>query len=318
MTCKDLEPNLPLYIYDELTTEDRAAWEAHFASCPACRGRLEEARRLNEALESVPRRESSPELLVACRQSLDEALDHEQLGWRHLWRSWFPSLSLAPATGAVAVLTLVLFGFGLGWTLRPRADSALGTASSPGANSSFLGADLSNLRISNISNVSPDPRTGEVKITLDAERRVTLEGSLDDPRIRQVLVDAMKGYENPGIRRDTLDALKTQTTDPAVREALLYALRQDSNAGVRLEALNSLATTQCLADTHLALLDRLEHDPNAGVRVAAVEALVAHAETEGLDPDIVAALERLAATDENPSVRVKCLTALQRMRGDEF
>jgi hypothetical protein len=318
MNCKDLEPNLPLYFYGELTAENRAAWDAHFASCAACRARLEEARRLDEVLASARRREPSPELLVVCRQSLEEALDREQLGWRHLWRTWFPSLSLAPATGAVAVLTLVLFGFGLGWTLRPRADSALGTASAPGANSSFLGADLSNLRISNISNVSPDPRTGEVRITLDAERRVTLEGSLDDPRIRQVLVDTMKGYENPGIRRDTLDALKAQTADPAVREAVLYALRQDSNAGVRLEALKSLATAECLADTHTALLDRLEHDPNAGVRVAAVEALVAHAETEGPDPDVETTLERLAATDPNPSVRVKSLTALQRMRGDEF
>lgn len=318
MNCHDLEANLPLYFSDELSAEERAAWDAHVSSCALCRGRLEEMRRLHQVLASPLRREPSPQLLARCRLSLDEALEREQLGWRHLIRSWFPSPGFAPATGALAVLTLVLFGFGLGWTLRPRADSMLRTAAKNGGTPSFLGADLSNLRVSNISNVSPDPRTGEVRITLDAERRVTLEGSLDDPRIRQVLVDAMKGYENAGIRRDTLDVLKTQTHNPAVREALLYALRQDANAGVRLEALRTLATSQCLLDTHGALLDRLEHDPNTGVRVAAAEALVAHAEAEGIDPDVVSALERLAASDESPSVRVKCLTALQRMSGDEF
>ena len=36
---------------------------------------------------------------------------------------------------------------------------------------------------------------------MDAERRMTLEGSLDNPQIQRVLVYAVKSYDNPGIRR---------------------------------------------------------------------------------------------------------------------
>ena len=97
---------------------------AHLAACADCRRALEDSRRLHQVLGVRSAPEPTPELIVRCRQALDEALDREQLGWRGLIRNLVPVLSgLHPsAQGAVAVLTLVLFGFGLGWTLRPRSE----------------------------------------------------------------------------------------------------------------------------------------------------------------------------------------------------
>jgi hypothetical protein len=317
MNCKEWEQNVWLYLYDELTAEQRAGCESHLAACPGCRARLEETRRLHALLKECPSPEPTPELVVASRMGLEEALDREELGWRGLLRGWLPSFNLVPARAAATVLTLVVFGFGLGWTLRPRAEklqqAAGGSTSLP-----FTGADLSDVRINSINQVSPGPQTGEVRISLDTERRVTFEGSLDDPRIRQLLVYAVKSYNNPGIRRDTLDALRNQSDNPSVRAALLFAMRHDENAGVRLEAMNATRNMKCGRDLHQALLDTLEHDTNVGVRIAAVDTLLGHAEREGPDESVVAELQKLAASDPNPSVRMKCQSALQRMMGVSF
>jgi HEAT repeat protein len=173
--------------------------------------------------------------------------------------------------------------------------------------------DLENMRISGISRVVPDPQTGGVKITMDAERRVTLEGSLDDPKIQQVLVYAVKSYDNPGIRRDTLDALRSHADNPNIRQALIYAMRRDPNAGVRLEALEAVCSMKSSSDVHTALLEALEHDANPGVRVAAVDALIDHTEKEGCDVPTARALKHLAATDGNAYVRLKCSSAMMKL-----
>lgn len=317
MKCKEIEPRLALYIYEELTAEERAACEAHLAACDACRKQLDELRRLHELLKACPSLEPAPDLLVECRQGLEEALEREQVGWRALLRGWLPGVTVAPATRAVAVLTLVLFGFGLGWTLRPRANG-LERPVTTAAPTSFAGADLSGLRINNIAQVTPDPATGAVRITLDAARRVTLEGSFDDPRIRQLLVYAMKSYDNPGIRRDTLDALRMTPNEPAVREALMFALRHDPNPGVRLEALKTVAEMECLLDTHRSLLNVVQSDANVGVRAAAIDALIQHVEEEGTDDEVAAAFEQMAASERDPNVRAKCQYAVQRVTGNGF
>ena len=185
----------------------------------------------------------------------------------------------------------------------------------PGVNNAGVaGPDLENMRISGISRVAPDPQTGGVKITMDAERRVTLEGSLDDPKIQQVLVYAVKNYDNPGIRRDTLDALRSHADNPNIRQALIYAMRHDPNAGVRLEALGAVCNMKPSDDVQRALLDALEHDTNPGVRVAAVDALIDRTDKDGCDASTAQALQHLASTDSNPYVRLKCANAVMKFK----
>jgi hypothetical protein len=244
--------------------------------------------------------------------ALDEALERQQHGWRALWHNGLPMLRVQPASGFAMGLTLVLLGFGIGWGLRPHA----GRLTSGGVvvnNADVASPDLENMRISDISRIAPDPQTGGVKITMDAERRVTLEGSLDDPKIQQVLVYAVKSYDNPGIRRDTLDALRSHADNPNIRQALLYAMRHDPNAGVRLEVLEAVCNLKSSEDVQAALLEALEHDTNAGVRVAAVDALIDHADKEGCDEPTAQALEHLASTDTNPYVRLKCANAVMKL-----
>lgn len=312
MNCKELEEALPLYLYGELTEDERAALDAHLGACGRCRAALQETRRLHETLNQRQPAEPSPELLVECRQALEEALDHESIGWKRLFQAW---RSAFPAFSAASILTALVLGFGLGWSLRPRVSRDLPTGPAV-SSSSFLGTDLENMRIRGISQVAPDPKTGEVRITLDAERRVTLEGSLDDPRIQRLLVYAVKDYENPGIRRDTLDALRTRRNSPSVRDALLYVLQKDPNPGVRLEALEAVRGMEWGEDVHRALTEAVERDNNPGVRITAIDALVQHA-MEGKDEAALPMLERLAARDPNPSVRLKCVRAVRILAQNE-
>jgi hypothetical protein len=311
MRCKDFEQDLALYLYEELPAQQQAAWDAHLASCPRCRTGLEEARRLQELLGRRPALEATPELLAECRQALSEGLDREpaRLGWRELISEWLSVLRPRPAFRAAGALGVLVFGFSLGWTLRPHA-AAWRSGSSGIASSSIAGSQLDEMHISGISGVVPDPKTGEVHITLDAARRVTLEGSLDDPRIQQVLVSAVKSYDNPGIRRDTLDALRARGSNPNVRQALLYAMAHDPNLGVRVEALDTVRGLEWGADSRLTFLYVLEHDTNSGLRAAAVDELVQHTDRETLP-----VLRRLAANDTCRYVRLKCTRAVQEAEG---
>jgi hypothetical protein len=312
MNCLEFEQHLPLLLYSELPEAERAACQTHLGACAACRTSLQRTEALHKVMAARPRREPAAAFLAESRLHLETAIDHEQHGWRALLHNWPPILCLQPASGFALGLTLMICGFGLGWGLRPQA--ARLTAGPLDANSAAVtSSDLGNMRINGISRIAPDPKTGGVYITMDAERRVSLEGSLDNPEIQQVLVYAMKSYDNPGIRRDTLDALRAHINNPNIRQALLYALRHDSNPGVRLEALDAVRNMEFSEDVHHALLDALQHDTNLGVRVAAVDALIDSTEKEGCDAPTAHALEHLATTDRNPYVRLKCANAMMKL-----
>jgi hypothetical protein len=321
MNCKELEENLALYLYGELPPEQRAAYEAHLAGCINCQAALERVRSLHKVLAQRPRVEPSPDFLVECRQALEEALDQERVGWHGLVREWLPFLPLPPRWAAQRLafaLTLVVFGFGLGWTLRPRAARVIPSVPGNLTASSLADADLENMRINDISGVAPDPKTGDVHITMDTQRRVTLEGSLDDPHIQQLLVNAVKSYDNAGIRRDTLDALRARTKDPNIRAALIYTMEHDSNVGNRLAALDAVRGMEGGPDLQQSLIEVLEHDKNMGVRVESVDALVDHVEKEGRDQAIWSTLQRLAASDQSQYVRLKCASALRKLGSEGF
>jgi hypothetical protein len=321
MNCKEFEDYLTLDLYGELPPEQRAAYEAHLAGCVHCQATREQVRGLHQVLAQRPRPEPSPDFLVECRQALAEALDRERLGWRGLIREWLSFFELPPqrlVPRAAFALSLAVFGFGLGWMLRPRPAPVVPPQPGSVTASALADVDFENMRINDISRVAPDPKTGDVRITMDAQRRVTLEGSLDDPRIQQLLVYAVKSYDNAGIRRDTLDALRARSQNPNVRAALLYTMEHDPNVGNRLAALDAVRGLEAGDDLQQTLLEVLEHDKNMGVRVESVDLLVDRVEKEGRDEAILSALERLAANDPNRYVRLRCASALRKLGSDGF
>ncbi len=309
MSCHEMEGKLVLYLYGELTPEEQARASEHLGSCMHCQAELEALRCLHGVLAEHRVAEPSAQALAECRQALDRALGSEPdpAGMRGLLLRWLPGLSASPALSALVLLTLLAFSFNVGWMLRAKFKGS-GAGPSNVSQASVSIPDLTGMRISEISRVTPDPQTGDVRITLDAERRVTLEGSLDDPRIQQVLLYAVKAYDNPGIRRDTLDALRPRGDNPNVRQVLLYAMEHDPNPGVRLEALEASRGLDWGDDARGAFLQVVERDSNPGLRVAAIDVLLHHA-----DETVIPAFERLAARDTNRYVRLKCASAIRNL-----
>jgi hypothetical protein len=319
MECWKFEEYMTLDLYGDLPPELRTAYEEHLAKCARCQAAREQVRGLHGVLAQRPHLEPSPDLLVDCRLGLSDALDRERLGWHGLLREWLAFLQLPPqrvVSRLAFVLSLVVLGFGLGWTLRPRAEQVVSSRPSNVTTSSLVEADLENMRINDISRVAPDPQTGGVRITMDAQRRFTLEGSLDDPRIQQLLVNAVKSYDNPGIRRDTLDALRASTKSPNVRAALLYTMQHDPNVGNRLAALDMARAMQGGDDLQQTLVNVVEHDRNEGVRVQSVDLLVDQMERQGGNEATLGTLARLATSDSNSDVRIKCASALRKLVSD--
>ncbi len=302
MNCKQVDEKLSLYLYDELSAEERAALEVHLAGCATCTTAAAELERLRLLLDERPLRQPAPDWLVHCRRELEEALDREDAGWRGLVRGWFGQAPGQPAMRFASALAILVLGFSMGWTMQQRTGAPASTINQ----ADMWGSDLGDMRINGITQVSPGPQTGEVSVTMNADRQVTLEGSLDDPHIQQILLYAVKSYDNPGIRHETLEALSGRTGNPNVRAALLHAARHDPNPGVRLEALEALRSSADRPDVRVELFEILKADDNAGVRVAAIDMLLEHADEED-----VPALQELAREHQNPYVRLKCAKALR-------
>jgi len=307
MNCAEVRERLWLYLYAELSAEEQAAVAAHLTTCTACTASLTEEEQLHALLRQRPLPEASPQLLAECRVRLGEKLAEEALGWR--WFQTVPTLSLSRG---VTVLALLVLGFSAGWLARPRAEQFSPGRSTQPAVSPFVAADLSGVRISGISQVVTDPETGLVRLTVDAERRLAVEGTVDDPNIQHLLVAVVKGYENAGIRRESLEALRVRPQNPEIRAALIHALLRDHNLGVRLEALEALRGLAWDAAARQAFVQVLERDLNPGIRVAAINVLAEHA-----DAELLPLLRELARKDHNAYVRWKCASALRGIE-EEF
>jgi HEAT repeat protein len=143
-----------------------------------------------------------------------------------------------------------------------------------------------------VINFTPSPYSGSknVRVRLNAEQPIELNGNADDSNVRSVLTFVVKNGDrfDSGVRLDCLDALKAHAQDSVVRTALLTAARKDPNPAVRLKALEALHDAGIDGAARQVLLDVLQHDANPGVRVEAVNLLVRSLE-EAQQAPVVAA-----------------------------
>ena len=69
MPCNELVELVTEYLEDRLSPPDRARFEAHLASCEACRTYLEQFRSTINAIGRLPEEELSPEARTALQQA---------------------------------------------------------------------------------------------------------------------------------------------------------------------------------------------------------------------------------------------------------
>lgn len=297
MTCDWIKENVVLYIYDELADDAKYEFEQHTRQCLACKQEVESALSFKESLADEQMQEVSPNLLVASRLKLQEALEetHQARGWNRFvfdFAGWLHQLKLAPALTAA----ILLIGFAGGslttWKLVPHQGPD-GGAKDPGPiQASFAGVET----------VTPDANSNKVSIKYDMVYPQTVEGNADDPQIQQLLLMAARNQINSGVRLPAIEILTRKAEDNAVREALIYALRYDKNPGVRLKALDGLKSF-VRDDVHVrdAVVEALMHDSNAGVRAEAISLL----NPVRADMSVREALQELAQHDKDQFIRAE-------------
>jgi HEAT repeats/Putative zinc-finger len=312
MKCETAQQNIVLVTYGELPDEHVASLEQHLAECEACNRELRAQLALHEALGSRPVIEPSPNLVAQSRMRLDEELDsippHGLLTrLRSNLYGWLGHLQSAPA------LMTLLVGVGfLGGDFTYRYQ----VAHQPKLPSPVVLGNSTNGVIANISGIVQTPNTEIVQVSYNRVVPETMQGSLDDPQIRQLLLIGTKSAATNDVRTDSVSLLanecrighQCESDGSGIRNALLVSLRYDKDPSVRLQALEGLqpyvAQDQRVRD---AVLEALMQDANAGVRKRAVS-LLGPVQS---DSSVRQVMRKVSTTDENPYIRTVSTQALQ-------
>jgi len=295
MNCDWVQQNICLYLYNELADDARHEVEQHIQRCKACAAELAEQRDFQVAMNAVPVEEPSASFLASARMRLQESLEtaEQHRAWYHRFvvdpTAWLRQMRFSPALAAV--LLMVGFGSGLGTMY-----SALG-----GAHTSPTKPGTQEASIAGITSIDRQPNSDRVQIHYDRILPESIEGSINDRNIRDLLAFAAKSnVNNAGVRLNSVDLLIGKADDPQAREALTDALRYDSNPGVRLKALEGLGPL-VKEDIRVrnAVMEALLNDSNPGVRGGALRAL----EPVRADSSVRMALQQLAKEDPSDYIR---------------
>lgn len=301
-----------LYLYDEMSPEEKDAFETELAENPALKALLDQEERFHRACPAGAGHPPPDDLLSESRLRLRLALRRERERETPLLRRLTDVFGpLTPqmryAFGAVALL---LLGLWLGRTaLRPVyiIEKGARAGASP---ASLIGPD--DLEMVDLRVAAFDPPTGRVRLSFDAVASVTLEGNLRDEAVQGVLAAALRGDLESAARLQAVDLMQRQTGSAEVRDALTHALLHDPNPGVRLKAVEALRGLAHDGGVRQALLTALERDLNPGVRVEAIEALGSFR-----DPVTLRVMERKMVADENAYIRAEARRIVGREKSSE-
>jgi hypothetical protein len=314
MKCEIAQQNMIFAGYGELHDEQIDGLEEHLAGCDNCRKELEALRELQETLALHPMMEPSPNLLAQSRMRLDEELDlipaHGFM--THIRSLFFGSLANMQGSPALTVLLVGVGFFGGYFTLRYQ----LSHQAQPPKN--VVMTNEADATIANVSGVIRTPESEIVQVKYNRIIPETIEGSLDDPAIRNLLMMGSTDGTNPEVKQTSVELLvheckaghrcPAEADGKGIRGALLVALRYDKNPAVRLMALQGLQP-YIAQDKHVrdAVLETLMRDPNANVRQASVGILP----PVQADSSVRQVLRTLSTQDANPFIRTASWNALQ-------
>ena len=323
MRCEDVQGSIVLAQYGELPDELQLPLEQHLESCAECRREWNAHLALNEVLALHPVIEPSPNLLAASRMRLDEALDAmpaRSFG-QQLWANTFRWLGYVK--GAPALTTLLL---GVGF-LGGNAITRYQVAHTPQLPGRVILSHPGDGAVASVSGIVQTPNTDLVQVNYNRLVPETVQGSLDDPEIRKLLMLGTQLATNREAHVDSVSLLANEcraghdcngdvsgNASNGIRSALVASLRFDKSPAVRLKALNGLQP-YIAEDEHVrdAVLESLMHDKSPEVRTEAVSML----SPVGADSSVRQALRTVSTEDANPAIRTASFQALQSASGIE-
>ena len=315
MNCESAQQNIVLAQYGELPDELQHQLEQHLSHCEDCRRERNAMLALSEELAHHPLPEPSPNLLAASRMRLDDALDAipqksvTQRFWGNAFR-WFSYVQGAPA------LTVLLVGVGfLGGNVIARYQAA----HLPPPPRTVATTNASHSAVANVLEIkqTPDPQIVQVKYNSLVPE--TMQGSLNDPQIRQLVMLATKMPSDPEVHKDAVSLLVNQcgatsgcsgdaSNGDDYRSTLLTSLHYDKDPQVRLSALQGLQPYVAQSESvRNAVLDALMNDQSSDVRSAAISML----EPVQADSSVRRVLRSVSTQDSSAAIRNASYQALQ-------
>src|SRR3569833_1856645 len=320
MNCELAHERIVLAAYGELPDEQVHELDRHLAACTDCSQEREQLLALKTLAKAYPVVEPDPNFVARSRMRLEESLDalppkrwYERLGQRIT--NNFANLQAAPA----GVVLLLIVGAGAG-TLGGYEYAAARTAHNAtigAASQSKITAQPSDTptEIANISSIEREPNNEIIHVTYNQLVPQHIQGSLNDPSIRQLLMLASENATSQGVRNDSVGLLAAECRaghacqGEGIRDALMVALRYDKSEAVREKALEGLqpyvAEDMRVRD---AVLEALLNDSDPRIRTAAISVL----EPVEADTSVRQVLSTVANSDHNPHIRTVSRQVLSR------
>jgi HEAT repeats len=319
MKCEVAQEWMVMLAYDELAETDAAELEMHVRFCEACTADMERLSLFQRAMAVETMDEPSANLLAESRMRLDARLDEVGVGgWMDRVRALVMG-SLATVSSAPALATLLVgVGF-LGGNFLERYQAAH-AAKMPNV---VVMQNQTEGVVSNVSGIVQTPNSDIVQVKYNRVVPETMQGSLDDPQIRQLLMVGAKNGISNGVRENSVSLLAAEciaghqcesasSGGVGVRDALLVSLRYDKSPKVRMKALEGLqpyvGADQRVRD---AVAESLMRDASADVRTRAIDLL----QPVQADSSIRQVLHTVSTRDDNPYIRNASTMALEGTDG---
>ena len=347
--CAEIHESVVLAVYGELPDDEVHALAMHLEGCPECREEQEQLFALKTLSEANPLPDLDANLVARSRTRLEEALDAlPPKRWYDRVAEWMTrtanGLQAAPAAACLLLVAGVGAGSLGGYEFAQRHALNLPTTAAapaptvPSANS--LSANTASAKmmprtqiangpagpvpageIAGVSAISQKPNSNLVEVSFNQVEPHQVQGTIDDPEIRQLLMLASQNAASPQVRDSSIGLLAAacrsehgcQGKSPAtsdIRDALMVTLRYDRSAAVRRKALDGLQP-YIGEDMRVrnAVLEALLNDPEAQIRSAAISML----EPVEADTSVRQVLSTVALSDENSRIRNASRLVLRRV-----
>jgi len=318
MNCELAHERIVTAAYGELPDEQMHELERHMTGCPDCHTDRAQLLALKVLADAHPMMEPPANLVARSRMRLEEALDalppkrwYERLSQRMM--NNFASLQAAPV--AACLLLAVGAGAGIlgGYEYAETRVIHVAVRDEVLAPKPVIPPAA---EITNISSIVRQPNSEIVEVRYNQVVPQQMEGSLDDPKIRELLMVASEDSTSSDVRDDSVGLLAAECRAghscqaAGIRDALMVVLRYDKNAGVRLKALEGLGP-YVAADTRVrdAVLEALLNDTDPRIRTEAVNIL----EPVEADTSVRQVLHSVANSDQNPHIRTVSRQVLKRV-----
>lgn len=326
MNCELAHERIVLAAYGELPDEQIHELDRHLVGCTECLAERDQLQALQTLAALHPVFEPPANLIARSRLRLEEALDalppkrwYQRFGERIFAN--VASLQSAPIAAALLLVAGIGAG-GLGGFEIAQTRTAHAAAQAPQAAARMVdsiqassAAQITPASVASISSIVQQPNSNVVEVRYNEVVPQRVQGSLDDPSIRQLLMMASEDPASTGIRDDSVGLLAAECraghscNGAGIRDALMVALRYDKNEGVREKALQGLES-YVAEDMRVrdSVLEALLNDSDPRIRTEAINVL---APVEA-DTTVRQVLSTVATSDQSPQIRLVSRQVLSR------